>query len=362
VIIAGIWLAATCPFVANYSAVILTEVLVTFVGTAALIFFVLSLMAEPTQLSPRRRFLSVRALACAGAFLTGLASLVRPEMPLLLGVAGTVFAVRWWKRVGALAVIVTGTAMAGAFLMPMAPWAIRNFLTLHEVQIVAPRYATLPGEYAPVGYFAWTKTWLVRYRDVYTTLWPVGDQPVNIGDMPAYAFDSPEEKERVADLLDQYNNSADLEISPEVDRGFAEIARERTARHPFRTYLFVPAARVVTMWFTPRTELLPISTKLWPISANWELSPPEYLLTIFFAALGCAYVALAVAGIWRARDALGSHVFQSPNYWGIVLVVSYMVIRTAFLTTVEAPEPRYILPCYPAVLALGALVWMRKQE
>jgi len=38
---AGLWLAATCPFVANYSAVVLSEVLVTFLTTAALLCFVL---------------------------------------------------------------------------------------------------------------------------------------------------------------------------------------------------------------------------------------------------------------------------------------------------------------------------------
>ena len=54
-------------------------------------------------------------------------------------------------------------------------------------------------------------------------------------------------------------------MTPEIDRGFADLARERTARHPLRTYLFVPLGRVATLWFTPRTELLPVSGHLWPI-------------------------------------------------------------------------------------------------
>jgi hypothetical protein len=41
--------------------------------------------------------------------------------------------------------------------------------------------------------------------------------------------------------------------------------------------------------------------------------------------------------------------------------VGYFVIRTAFLTTVEAPEPRYVISCYPGVLALIALLGIRKQ-
>jgi hypothetical protein len=30
------------------------------------------------------------------------------------------------------------------------------------------------------------------------------------------------------------------------------------------------------------------------------------------------------------------------------------MLRTAFLTTLETPEPRYVLMCYPVLLALAA--------
>jgi hypothetical protein len=36
------------------------------------------------------------------------------------------------------------------------------------------------------------------------------------------------------------------------------------------------------------------------------------------------------------------------------LLVSFILLRTAFLTTIETPEPRYVLVCYPAVMALAA--------
>ena len=41
-----------------------------------------------------------------------------------------------------------------------------------------------------------------------------------------------------------------------------------------------------------------------------------------------------------------------------MLLVVFMAVRTAFLTQVETPEPRYVLECFPALLALGALVWL----
>jgi len=282
-------------------------------------------------------------------------------MPLLLVTAALVFALRWRSSLGFRRIAVFGLSMAGVFLVPLAPWAARNFVTLHETQLLSPRYATLPGEYAPVGYFAWTKTWLERYRDAYVSVWAVGEDPMNIDDSPSTAFDSPQEKARVAALFNQYNTESGLDITPEVDREFAEIARERTRRHPFRTYVRVPFERALTIWFTPRTERLPIDGKLWPLREQWQDSHADVLITAGFGALGYLYVALAIGGVWfawRGRRAGGAVNLQNgPNLWGVTLPVAYLIVRTAFLTTVEAPEPRYVVSCYPAVLALIALLF-----
>ncbi len=240
----ALWLAATCPFVANYSAVVLTEVLVTFLATAALCCFALGLRREIVRLAFRDEGHRATpfAFALLGAFLCGVATLVRPEMPLLLAVAALVFALRSLKALGIRKTVFLAAAMAVVFILPVLPWAARNLLTLKKVQFLAPRYVNLPGEYAPVGFYAWTGTWLERYRDVYFTIWKVGemDQPLNVDELPPSAFDSPQEKARVADLFSQYDDSPDLDISPEVDAQFAEIARERTRRDPLRTYVRVP--------------------------------------------------------------------------------------------------------------------------
>jgi hypothetical protein len=45
-----------------------------------------------------------------------------------------------------------------------------------------------------------------------------------------------------------------------------------------------------------------------------------------------------------------------PNLWGIALLMTYFFLRTAFLTTVEAPEPRYVVSCYPGILAFVSLL------
>jgi len=365
--IAALWLAATCPFIANYSAVVLTEVLVTFFTAAALACFVQSLRQPPAdfKLWGHPGGPTPVAYALLGAFVTGLATLVRPEMPLLLAIAGFVLAVRFWKFMSFRRMVITGAAMVGLFLVPLAPWAARNFVTLREVQLIAPRYATMPGEYAPVGYYAWTRTWLERYRDVFYSVWAIGEDPMNIADSPPVAFDSPDEKTRVAALFNQYNHDPDMEISPELDREFAKLAVERTARHPLRTYVEVPFQRALTIWFTPRTELLPIDGKIWPLREQWQDSHADVLTTAGFAVLGYLYVALAVAGIgfaWRVGQSTGKLNLQGqPNYWGIVLLVAYIFARTLFLTTVEAPEPRYVVSCYPAIQALIALLFAGKR-
>ena len=258
--------------------------------------------------------------------------------------------------------------MAAAFLLPLLPWAARNLVTLKKAQFIAPRYANLPGEYAPLGFYAWTSTWLERYRDVYFTVWKIGeaDQPLIVDELPSAAFDSPEEKMRVAELFAEYNTSPDLEISPELDGKFAELARERTRRHPLRTYVFVPLQRALTIWFTPRTELLPIDGKFWPVREQWADSHADVLVTGGFAVLGYLYVALAAAGVWAAWRASGGSIGTGAgtalgsNLWGIVLLLAYFLARTAFLTTVEAPEPRYVISCYPELLALVSMLAIRR--
>ncbi|HEX3375662.1 MAG TPA: hypothetical protein VHS29_02305, partial [Candidatus Acidoferrales bacterium] len=87
--IVALWLAATCPFLADYSAVVLTETLVAFLAAAALCCFAIGLRQEITRLAVRdeRGLLTPFGFVLLGAFLTGIATLVRPEMPLLLVVA-----------------------------------------------------------------------------------------------------------------------------------------------------------------------------------------------------------------------------------------------------------------------------------
>jgi 4-amino-4-deoxy-L-arabinose transferase-like glycosyltransferase len=351
VALAALWLAATCPFVANYAAVPLSEVLATFLTAAALL--VLARAAPPEELAPdgveRPAFHSLRWLLAG--LLVGLGTLVRPEAPLLLVAAALVLAVRWrqpanWPRL----IRVVALLGAGLFL-PLLPWAARNWRVLHRVQFLAPRYSNLPGEVVPRGFYAWTNTWLVRFRDVYLVPWKLEDEPIYIEDLPAAAFDSPQERERIAALLAQYNENG--VISPELDQQFGELARERTARHPLRTYAWVPLDRVATLWFTPRIDLLPFSGHLWPLAQQWDDDRVDVCVTLGFFLLNGFYVALA---LWGARFVIRMG-RKPPLPIAFFLLVTFIVVRTAFFTYVDTPEPRYVLVCFPALLALAAQTW-----
>jgi hypothetical protein len=356
---AGIWLAALCPFTANYTAVTLTEIFAIFFTAAALL--PLCLMSGRIRnngwMFIKRDWVwanNYRYLAASGAFLIGICTLFRPESPLLLIAVWIVLAVILFTQHEAKRWIQTVVAMGLVCAIPLLPWAARNAITLHEFEPLAPKNSNLPGELIPYGFMSWEKTWLYRFRDVYLVPWKLNDEPIHVEDIPAYAFDTSEEKERVAGILDPYNN--DLTLTADEDEAFAQLARQRTARHPLRTYVWLPMARAITMWFTPRIELIPVSGTVFPLVQSWQDDKIDQSVTVGFFLLNIAYAAMAIVGairLWRQSSAV------QP---ALGVMILFVVLRTAFLTTLETPEPRYVLVCFPVVLALAAQVFGRMED
>jgi len=342
VALAGLWLTALCPFTANYTAVVLTETLVTFL-TALAILLLVEAEARAAASGPNAD-MHAPALSpwLLGGVVVGFGALVRPETPLLLLAMGLVLAVKWRRPTNWMNLARAGVLMGVGLLLPLLPWAARNWHTLHETQFLAPRYLQMPDDFAPVGFNAWTGTWLWRFRDVYTTLWRLNSEEIPLASIPAQAFDSPQERAQVAEMLESYNYT--LTLSREQDAEFGKIARERTANQPLRTYVKIPLLRALTLWFTPRVELLPTSSPLRPIESEWEDDRLDFLVTLGMALLNAAYVALALAGAWLVR--------KRP---GVAFLIVFVVLRTAFISGfIETPEPRYVLECFPAVLALAS--------
>jgi hypothetical protein len=357
----ALWLTALCPFTANYVAVPLTETLATFFTTLTILFLCLLLLRLRSSIfSAAGRSIDLyfkeEWFAAFAGVSAGFGTLIRPETPLLLMTACVVLA--WYFLRGAQRssqwpkqwreMIRIFAFMAVGCLLPLMPWAIRNAITLHEVQLLAPKNSNLPGELVPFGFMAWEKTWLFRVREVYLVAWKLNDQPINLDDIPAPAFDTPEEKERVAALLEPYND--EVTLTPEEDAGFAKLARERTARHPLRTYLWLPAARAFMLWFSPRIELLPLSGEVFPVAVAWENDPVDQSVTAGFEVLIALYVLFGAWGamrLWRQPSARPA----------MAVIMGYIVVRTTFFAMLETPEPRYMLVCFPALLAVAAQVF-----
>jgi 4-amino-4-deoxy-L-arabinose transferase-like glycosyltransferase len=351
VALAGLWLAALCPFTANYTAVALTETLVTFLTALALLVLLeVCLASSASNEDSQTKENNGLSGWLLGGLVVGLGTLVRPETPLLLLAVGLVLVARWWQLACWKKLARAVALMSAGLLLPLLPWAARNWNELHDVQLLAPHYSTLPGEFAPLGFDAWINTWLWRFGDVYLVIWKLDVEEISIDDLPASSFDSPEQKARVAAIFERYNDS--LMWDRDQDRELGEIARERTIRHPLRTYLQVPFLRSLTLWFAPRVELLPVSGNLWPPRDEWRNDRRDFLTTLSVVVLNGAYVALAVAGAWISR--------RRPGW---ALLTAFILVRTAYLAAFadEAPEPRYVLECFPAVLALGAQVFQGRR-
>lgn len=349
--IAGFWLAALCPFTANYTAAVLVETLAIFLTAVPILVLVQSQIAanESSRALPTTRF-SLSPWFLAG-ILVGFGTLVRPEAPLLLMAAGLVLIARWWRPVDWHWLIRAVALMAIGLIIPLAPWAARNWRTLHKIQFLAPRYGELPGELAPRGFDAWTHTWLWRFRDVFAVSWNLDSAKINLGGIPDSAFDSPQQRAQVAKLLVRYNET--LTLTPAEDREFGRIARERSAQHPLRTWIKIPMLRSMALWFAPRVELLPYTGRLFPLSQQWDDDREDFCVTLLLATVNLVYLSLAAIGAWIG--------WRYPSYRpAVALLLAFIVVRTGFIAYfAETPEPRYVLECFPAVIALAALAFSR---
>ena len=359
----ALWLAALCPFTASYTAAIVTETLAAFFTTLALLTLVwifsdgnfapsVGRTIEALNNAPVRQDTLARRLAgafVAVGFIAGLGTLVRPETPLVLAAAAVVICIRWRRVADWPKLALSGAWMTVGLLAALTPWAARNARTLGRIEFLAPRYAQAAGDFIPWGFHAWTRTWMMRNRDAYSVTWALGKQPIPIDVIPDSAFDSAAERARVADLLTRYNG--DLKMTPSLDRKFEALARERAAAHPIRTFALIPIERAFATWFTPRVDVLRYSGKLWPIGEQRRANPAEFGAAAIFAILNFVYIGLATVGACRYRS--------NP---ACAVLALYLVIRTALLTQLPTIEPRYVVVCFPAIAALGALTFVKSTK
>jgi 4-amino-4-deoxy-L-arabinose transferase-like glycosyltransferase len=320
---AAIWLAALSPSMIGASATALTETLSAFFTVAVLV--VLALVIGPgaekervTQAFPLLGLLGV-------GLLTGMGTLVRPEAPLLLVAVFVGLLLRFWRTWSWRKLTVAAGVTVLGMALPLAPWTARSWRLPGEVHLLTP-LRPLPGSSG--GYTLWLHTWLWRAEDRDGPAWA----SKNVAEFPPQAFDSPQERALVGELLSagsQNSGSAQLRMQ----QAFASLASRRTERHPLRTLIIVPAGRAWTMWFDRGMHTRHI------LLGSIKLDNAANVAIKAFAIL--SYL-LAIAGAclcWRV-PVVGA-------------MVALLVIRTGFFTLVDVPEPRYMLVLFPIIFALA---------
>jgi 4-amino-4-deoxy-L-arabinose transferase-like glycosyltransferase len=342
----ALFLSALCPFSANYSASILTEVPTTLLCTAGTLFGLRALK----RLAPRKNWFYCGLLA-------GAATLFRPESGLLLAVFGLVLLCkegsrRVWKP------ILAGASLGAAGLaLALLPWTVRNALTLRTFQPLAPMYAQDQDERVPLGYIDWCRTWLWKYRDITLYLFPLETSDLPTSPLPSGAGAGEDESKKILDLIKRHNEEGDT-LDPVSDQEFEVIAREHRQGHPLRCYLTLPLLRSLAMWFTPRVEILNLEGRLLPLSQSWDNDRVDFSFTLLLFLINIAYLALALGGMGRILRR--SRSFKSPEFLGSVTLLAAIAVRTVFFACFAFPEPRYVLEVYPDVIALGAFVFLQK--
>jgi hypothetical protein len=331
-----LWLAALCPFTAVYAAEPLTEAPTLFV--LALALWSAARFRDKPGWGPALCF----------TFAVTYAALLRPDgalaalalVPALLigimrkGDSATVPR-RKLARMASVCVLLA--------VMPFAAWTWRNWQVFHVIEPLAPRYANDPGEDPYTGWVRWVKTWCLDFVSTYEIYWPVPGSPLDLTKLPSRAFDSPAQYAETAALADDYNirdNATDL--VPDVDARFGKLADERIAAHPLRYYLWLPLGRTADMWLRPRVDNLPIDLDWWVYAHHND----ETRFSWAYAGLNAIYLLLGLAGLCLR-----------PRFWRPML--AYFLLRSALLMTVEAPETRYTLECFPMLFALGGVALYR---
>jgi 4-amino-4-deoxy-L-arabinose transferase-like glycosyltransferase len=328
----ALWLGALCPFTANYAATPLAETLSIF--CVAIGFYSLLRLVEKPSIP----------WLLALAFAMSYATLLRPDGALLavaLCAAIVIYGLRpdpGWPHLDVPRALKLAIAAGLLSILPFLPWTIRNWRTFHVFQPLAPRYAMDPGDFTYPGFNRWVKTWCIDLVSTSEVYWNGNSDKIDIKNLPPRAFDSSEQYQQTKQLLDDYNETTTL--SPEIDSRFEELARQRTQGHAFRYYVKLPLLRLADMWLRPRTEILWIEMRWW----DHYHHPEESDFCIAYAALNLAYLVAAIVGLLRW-----------PRLAGAML--AFVLLRCALLLTLEAPEPRYTLECFPVIIAFAAIAF-----
>jgi hypothetical protein len=360
--LAALVLMAICPVTAIFVAVLYPETLFTFFVVATALVATLAIKA--------RRYRA--GMVFATGLLSGVATLVRPEGALLgagLGAILTLTARGWARRLTGALALAHGAAFCLGFAVGVAPWT--TWTLLNSQRLLPSPHTVLPDGIVPRGYYMWLRTWVKNDTPIDSLIWRLPYRPITMGEIPDYAFDSPDEKVRVASLLDRHSQSAyDASrraapfsatmtaagmarlIAPGLvsgdgelvmwtmrsadDAEFERIALERIKRDPLRHYLWLPIKRGSAMWFDYQFDYYNLGR--WP--GLWRRVFRTFVIACTILALIGAYLLVRV---------------RPTGLRWVVLVAILAVPRMILVSMLENPEPRYMVPLFPLAMALGGV-------
>ncbi len=350
-----LWIAALCPFTANFTATALAETVV--LATIALAFYAFARWQDAGL--GYNRWLWTVAAALSYSIL------LRPEQGLL---AAAVLPAMLWRSLATgksrlrSALPVLAAALCTA--LPFIPWTARNASVFHVFQPLAPRNAIDPGEENLPGYGRWYSAWAIDLASTAEFCWPMDGDPIRFSALPDRAFDaatpaeSADLRNRTAAVFADYNDQ--LTLTPEIDARFDALAAVLIHAHPLRYYVGLRIARVLDMALRPRTETMPIAYQWW----RWSRHRAQTAFAAAYAALNLAFFAVAFTGysVWRRRAWLSPGSGERAYRELAAAMLASIVLRSALLLFIANAEPRFTLEFFPVFIVwTGALFATSKQ-
>ncbi len=260
---------------------------------------------------------------CAG-LPCGLAILTRPDSVLLLAAIVLFLLIQLARRREQRGVSsLLGFCLAVA--LTLAPWVIRNYISMGKFQPLASEYGSVRDGYFPTGYLWWVRTWIedeTHFDDAFNPAWAPESTFFDPDRLPRGSYDSEEERERLVGLIARFNQAR--LITPDIDREFRALAYERLRRQPMRFFLTLPLYRATSMWLTGFSTSRETSHML--------IFRVLSVLPIHFGGI------LGLAFLCR----------RHPVSLLLALIV---LVRTGFMAYHYAPETRYMVEVYPPVIA-----------
>lgn len=310
-----------------------------FAETLAIFFTTLTLVVCAVALRKSEK----RWWVLAG-FTCGLAILTRPDSVLLLGavllfLVGYAIAKRVWRPAVNIAML------SLAVVLTLTPWTIRNYLAFGVVEPLASEYGCVGPCYFPTGYLHWVRTWLkdmTHFDYAFNPAWE--HKTFDVVQLPTDAYDSEAERAQVAALAERYHAAGNV-LAPDIDADFRALANERIKRAPLRFFAWLPLYRTASLWLT---------------GFSTSHATPYMLWLRILSVLPIHLAALLGFAIWTRGRPLA------------ILLILVVLLRTLYLAFHYAPETRYIVEAYPAVIAASAVAaaalwsavlkfWDRKQ-